>query len=38
LVDRLETLYRVSQALGSTLHLDILLDAVIDQVIGVTRA
>jgi len=38
LVDRLETLYRVSQALGSTLHLDTLLDAVMDQVIGVTRA
>jgi sigma-B regulation protein RsbU (phosphoserine phosphatase) len=37
-VDRLETLYQVSQALGSTLHLDILLNAVIDQVIGVTRA
>ncbi len=37
-VDRLETLYRVSQALGSTLHLDTLLGAIMDQVIGVTHA
>jgi sigma-B regulation protein RsbU (phosphoserine phosphatase) len=37
-VDRLETFYRVSQALGSTLHLDTLLNAVMDQVIGVTHA
>jgi len=35
---RLETLYRVSQALGSTLDLDVILNAVIDQVVGVTRA
>ena len=37
-VDRLETLYRVMQALGSTLHLDTLLNAVMDHVIEVTRA
>ncbi len=36
--DRLETLYRVSQALGSTLELDPLLEAVMDQVIEVTGA
>ena len=36
--ERLETLYRVSQALGSTLDLDSVLNAVIDQVVGVTRA
>jgi sigma-B regulation protein RsbU (phosphoserine phosphatase) len=35
---RLETLYRVSQAIGSTLDLDSVLNAVIDQVVGVTRA
>ena len=38
LVDRLEMLYRFSQSLGSTLQLDILLNAVMDQVIRVTRA
>jgi sigma-B regulation protein RsbU (phosphoserine phosphatase) len=36
--NRLETLYRVSQALGSTLDLDPLLEAVLDQVIDVTGA
>jgi sigma-B regulation protein RsbU (phosphoserine phosphatase) len=36
--ERLETLYRVSQAIGSTLDLDSVLNAVIDQVVGVTRA
>lgn len=35
---RLETLYRVSQALGSTLDLDSVLNVVIDQVVEVTSA
>jgi len=37
-VDRLEMLYQLSQSLGSTLQLDPLLNAVMDQVIGVTHA
>jgi sigma-B regulation protein RsbU (phosphoserine phosphatase) len=37
-VDRLEMLYHLSQSLGSTLQLDPLLNAVMDQVIGVTHA
>lgn len=37
-LNRLETLYQVSQALGSTLDLDTLLNEVIDQVIAVTGA
>jgi sigma-B regulation protein RsbU (phosphoserine phosphatase) len=35
---RLETLYRVSQAIGSSLDLDSVLNAVIDQVVEVTHA
>ncbi len=35
---RLETLYRVSQALASTLDLEAVLKAVMDQVIAVTKA
>jgi sigma-B regulation protein RsbU (phosphoserine phosphatase) len=38
LVDRLEMLYQFSQSLGSTLQLEVLLEAVMDQVIEVTRA
>lgn len=37
-LERLETLHRVSQALGSTLELDPLLETVMDQMIGVTGA
>jgi sigma-B regulation protein RsbU (phosphoserine phosphatase) len=37
-VDRLKTLYQVSLALSSNLELDQLLQAVMDQVIAVTRA
>jgi len=35
---RLETLYQVSQAIGSTLNLDEVLNAVLDQVVSVTGA
>ncbi len=37
-LERLETLYRVSQALASTLDLEAVLNAVMDQVIAVTKA
>ena len=37
-LERLETLYRVSQALASTLDLEAVLNTVIDQVIAVTKA
>jgi sigma-B regulation protein RsbU (phosphoserine phosphatase) len=37
-LERLETLYRVSQALASTLDLDAVLNTVLDQVISVTKA
>jgi len=36
--ERLEMLYRVSQALASTLDLGSVLNAVVDQVIAVTKA
>jgi GAF domain-containing protein len=37
-LERLETLYRISQALASTLDLGSVLNAVVDQVIAVTKA
>ena len=37
-IERLETLYRVSQALASTLELEAVLKAVMDQIITVTKA
>lgn len=37
-IERLETLYRVSQALASTLELEAVLKAVMDQIIAVTKA